>query len=886
VLNATLTTAAYTDTSADDTFASVTGLLTRTDVDSGDTALYSIASQTTGSYSISGSSFDCQKVGLYGTLYLNSTSGSYVYVPDDAAIEGRKTDSSEVFTLVVTDSGSATDTKTVTINITGANDAPVLNAVTSGSVAEVDQSSRTTDAGLNGTLTSTDRDSAETLSYGISGTGVTNNGNGTVSKVGAFGTMTVNTSTGAYSYAKQAVSIEALNAGESGSDNFTLNITDGSGSVSTQSYTVTITGADDVPVFSSGGTGTVLENEPATTVIYTAHATDADGDTLTYSLAGTDASLLAINGTTGEVRLIDPANYEAKDSYVFSVVASDGNASHDVTHAVVVGVTDVNESPSSTDDSVTTLDNVTNVLAVTDFGIYSDPENVALAAIKIISLPAAGTLQYSSNGTDWNPVSVNELIPAADITAGKLRFVPVSGMPSVSFGFQVSDGVLTSSSTYTLNIYADHAVSLGAGSGQTVKNDSGATVYTVDVPTGVSFVTEVLTDRGLTVDEQINAFADNLISDPASYEQVHGVIDSYVGGIGSTAVEVRSITLDDSSGFDASHPVVIAGSASGSEALVIDASKLPPGTVLDLNNVEFAIIIGPSHFEGGLGSNIIIADGSNQYIVLGPDDDTIHGGGGDDTIGSHEGNDVLYGDEGNDTVFGGVGNDSLYGGTGNDILSGEAGNDSIDGGDGDDTATFSGNHTRYSISYDEATHTYTVVDTVSGGGDGTDHVTNVEHFQFADGTYNPADTVDHTAPTILTHTPVDGATGVALSDNIVIRFSEAVQRGTGLIEIHSGSATGTVVESFEASSNSHLSITGDTLTIDPSANLSNGTEYYVTFADGSVHDFAGNHYAGSTDYNFSTVAAAVAASGGSSSGGVGVALAGVAGIGLIAWLVL
>jgi hypothetical protein len=164
-------------------------------------------------------------------------------------------------------------------------------------------------------------------------------------------------------------------------------------------------------------------------------------------------------------------------------------------------------------------------------------------------------------------------------------------------------------------------------------------------------------------------------------------------------------------------------------------------------------------------------------------------------------------------------------------------------------------------------------------------VTNVEHFQFDDGTYNPVDTVDHTAPTVLTHTPVDGATGVPVSDNIVIRFSEAVQLGTGLIEIHSGTPTGAIVESFAASSSSHLAITGDTLTIDPTANLSEGTEYYVTFADGSVHDFAGNSYAGSTDYNFSTVAAAVAASG-SSSNHVGVALAGVAGVGLIVWFAL
>jgi Ca2+-binding RTX toxin-like protein len=106
------------------------------------------------------------------------------------------------------------------------------------------------------------------------------------------------------------------------------------------------------------------------------------------------------------------------------------------------------------------------------------------------------------------------------------------------------------------------------------------------------------------------------------------------------------------------------------EALIIDASNLPPGTVLDFGNVEFAIIIGPATITGGLGQNFVIGDNSRQFIVLGPDDDVLRGGGGDDTVGSKSGNDQLFGDEGNDWLVGGIGNDILQGGSGNDILQG------------------------------------------------------------------------------------------------------------------------------------------------------------------------------------------------------------------------
>jgi T5SS/PEP-CTERM-associated repeat protein/autotransporter-associated beta strand protein len=103
-------------------------------------------------------------------------------------------------------------------------------------------------------------------------------------------------------------------------------------------------------------------------------------------------------------------------------------------------------------------------------------------------------------------------------------------------------------------------------------------------------------------------------------------------------------------------------------ALVIDTRGLPSGTVIQLQNVAFAAVIGAVRVTGGEGSQNVWGDGSAQYIVLGADDDILHGGAGDDTVGSAGGNDQIFGDEGNDLVFGGQGNDVIDGGTGIDTV--------------------------------------------------------------------------------------------------------------------------------------------------------------------------------------------------------------------------
>ena len=111
---------------------------------------------------------------------------------------------------------------------------------------------------------------------------------------------------------------------------------------------------------------------------------------------------------------------------------------------------------------------------------------------------------------------------------------------------------------------------------------------------------------------------------------------------------------------------------------------------------------------------------------------------------------------------------------------------------------------------------------------------------------------DVTPPIVSSFSPYDEASGVSVGNNIVLTFSEPIQRGTGNIVLKT--ATGVVIAAHEASTSTNLSILNNTLTVAQSEPLNYSTEYKVEFASGSIKDLSGNNYAGTSIYNFTTIA--------------------------------
>ena len=90
--------------------------------------------------------------------------------------------------------------------------------------------------------------------------------------------------------------------------------------------------------------------------------------------------------------------------------------------------------------------------------------------------------------------------------------------------------------------------------------------------------------------------------------------------------------------------------------------------------------------------------------------------------------------------------------------------------------------------------------------------------------------------TVLSFSPTNGATSVAVASNIVITFNKSIQAGSGTITLRSGAADGTIVESYDVSSSDRLTFNAGTLTIDPTDNLSGLTTYYTVLPAGVVKD--------------------------------------------------
>ncbi|MSO15197.1 MAG: hypothetical protein EXQ61_02630 [Ilumatobacteraceae bacterium] len=115
---------------------------------------------------------------------------------------------------------------------------------------------------------------------------------------------------------------------------------------------------------------------------------------------------------------------------------------------------------------------------------------------------------------------------------------------------------------------------------------------------------------------------------------------------------------------------------------------------------------------------------------------------------------------------------------------------------------------------------------------------------------------DTTAPTLSSSTPADNATGVATASNISLVFSENVTAVSGK-NIVIKKSDDTTVETISVTDGGRISVSGSTVTIDPTAAFQYSSSYYVLIDAGAFRDSASNAYAGissSTALNFSVVA--------------------------------
>lgn len=271
-------------------------------------------------------------------------------------------------------------------------------------------------------------------------------------------------------------------------------------------------------------------------------------------------------------------------------------------------------------------------------------------------------------------------------------------------------------------------------------NSQGTPILVVSVPigAGLSINGKSQAQSGqIAINDLINRIEEKtlLVNNEQQGMVVHGK-DFLASLTLNETIIVQTITPTANNNQTPHAPIIITGSNNADDpkqALVIDVSNLPSGTILQLNNVAFASIIGSVRAVGGAGANFAVGDDESQFMVLGTHNDVLFGGGGDDTLGSLGGDDQTSGDAGDDIVYGGTGNDQLNGGTGNDHLN---------GGLGFDQATQAGQLADYQVVMQG-----TVITLTQSNGE-ADTLTDVELIRFATG---PSLAIAHSAVEAVAH---------------------------------------------------------------------------------------------------------------------------------------
>lgn len=133
----------------------------------------------------------------------------------------------ESFEYVIRMGNGALSTATATVQILGLNDAPVLEALPQNPVLVHDTSGPESVQLFSGQLHGYDVDNGAVLTYGFSSShGVSYHANGSASVTTAYGTLTLDSQTGHYTFTVNPDALDSLRAAEEVSVNFDVLVTD------------------------------------------------------------------------------------------------------------------------------------------------------------------------------------------------------------------------------------------------------------------------------------------------------------------------------------------------------------------------------------------------------------------------------------------------------------------------------------------------------------------------------------------------------------------------------------------------------------------------------------------------------------------------------------
>ena len=382
-----------------------------------DTLTYTLSGTDAVSFSIDSSSGQLRTSAALD--YETKTSYSVTVSVSDGSLSDSIT---VTINIIDEDETPATDNTVTTKDTSTSNNAPIFTDGESTTRTVAENTSSGVDIGS--AVSAADEDKDDTLTYGLGGTDASS--------------FSIDSSSG------QLRTSAALDYETKTSYSVTITVSDGNLGKDTISVTINITNVDEsptnnAPIFTTGSTAirSVAENTATDTNISSAiTATDADNDTLEYTLGGTDSASFSIISTSGQLKTKTDLNYETKSSYTVTVSVSDGEGGSD-SISVTINVTNVNEAPIFSDGASTTRAIAENVSANINIG-------TAVTATDVDK----DSLTYTLSGTDATSFDI-------DSTIGQLKTktpLDYETKTAYSVTITVSDGRLTDTITVTISV--------------------------------------------------------------------------------------------------------------------------------------------------------------------------------------------------------------------------------------------------------------------------------------------------------------------------------------------------------------------------------------------------------------------------------------------------
>ena len=247
---------------------------------------------------------------------------------------------------------------------------------------------------------------------------------------------------------------------------YTLIITaaDSQSLADTITVTINVTDVNEAPVYASESVSLDIPENAAvnTNIGGPLSATDPEGDSLTYTLGGTDAASFSIVSSSGQLQTNTSLDYDTKDTYTVTVTATDSNSGND-SITVTINVVDIaesaNDAPVFTQGSAitrTVAEHTQSGINIGDPVVATDPDS------DLTGLEHATGLERLDLGNNavTNIAALTNLIRLENLDLADNQITSISTLSSLTRlevldlrDNDVTDTVLLSTMTHLKNLY-------------------------------------------------------------------------------------------------------------------------------------------------------------------------------------------------------------------------------------------------------------------------------------------------------------------------------------------------------------------------------------------------------------------------------------------------